>query len=707
MRIHGKGETAVLESICNRRHLYIGMAAETMTDERKISLESNYTHVFSPITIRGVEFKNRLEMAPSSPGLTDKDGYMTVDCVNFFRPIAMGGVGVLTLGNSPVDWAESRDEERHLRMDIDDVILPLTRFTDMCHQFQCEPSIELNHSGMDAVYEYTTKPMVSASETVTPLELKRAAANGRKAVRAQEMSYEKVKETIQKYIDAAVRSQKAGFRRVMVHGGHGNLIAQFSSPYYNRRQDEYGGSLEKRARFAMEILEGIRKACGEDLVIEFRVSAEEVVEGGMTFEETKKYLKLLGDRIDIVNVSRGLHGDPEYMRYWMNPYSEPHMSNVEYAREIRAMLPSHIKVAAVAGIMNLDNAENLLAQGYADIICLARPFFADPEMPRKYAMGKADTVRPCLRCGHCTTRLMAHFTTHCAVNPLLGRQSEFVLGKVPPAEEKKRVAVIGGGPAGLQAADTLLQRGHEVTVYEQSGRLGGTLHDAVGTQPLKQDLKAYLDYIIHRAETSGANILLNTAATREMLEAERYDAVIIACGATPRVPQVPGVELPHVHWAPEGDSGKISVGNQVVIIGSGVVGLESAYGLARKGRTITVVECKKDLCLARGGVNGGLGGAYLPITEKILADGTIIKLNSALAAISETEVSVVNGDTLKVEKIPADTVLLATGMEPRRAVVEKLRTCAPATEVWVVGDAKRPANVAHAVHSGFDATCYL
>ena len=670
-------------------------------------MKNDYPILFSPLTIRGVTFKNRLEMTPSSPGLMDYDGFMTADCTEFFRPIARGGAGVITIGNAVVDWALSHDEERQLRLDTDDTIQPLTRFVDMCRQYGCEPSIEVNHTGADSNYDIIKQQMVSASECLSDFELFRALPAGREPVKARPMTTAEVKETVQKYIDGALRCKKAGVRRVMIHGGHANLIGQFSSPHFNHRTDEYGGSFENRIRFAVEILDGVRAACGEDFVIEFRVSADEMIPDGMHFEETKEYLRRIADKIDIVNVSAGLRGKMEYMRYWFTSYGDPHMNNVPYARELRKLLPESVKVATVSAIMDLDNAERILEEGWADIVCLTRPLYADPDMPRKVAKGQRELVRPCLRCNFCSTRLAEHATTQCAVNPLLGRQSEFPGCVLTPAPVKKKVAVVGGGPAGLEALDALLKRGHDATLYERTNELGGALRYAVGIRPLKDDLAKYLQYVLKRAELAADHIRLGCAPTAEELEREGYDALILACGADPAFPPVPGTELPQVHWAALADAGEVELKGKVVIVGAGSMGLETAYGLVQKGVPCTVMGMEKTLDGARGGLKGGLSGAFSTVVGAIKEAGTEILLDRRLTEITPEGVRFVCGETGEEGFLKADTVLLATGLRPRRETVEDLRACAPATEVWVVGDAKEPANVAMAVHSAFNAACAI
>jgi 2,4-dienoyl-CoA reductase-like NADH-dependent reductase (Old Yellow Enzyme family) len=498
---------------------------------------SRYEHVFAPLQIRGVDFKNRLELAPPSPNLADREGKVTTEFVDFFRAFARGGVAVIHVGNSVVDKREACDEERQLDLGSDDCILPLTRFAEMCHGFGALASLEINHNGKDSHYDKTGHPAYSCSSFISTMERFRAGLAGREPIPTIEMDHAKIKETVEKYALAAHRCKRAGFKMSMIHGGHGNLISQFASWLYNKRTDEYGGSLENRARFAIEVLDRVRELCGEDFVIEYRISADEIHPDGMHFDETLRFIELIQDKVDILHVSAGLHGEFQYMRNWWQNYLMDREYNVHYAAAIKKAFPKLV-VCTVGSIMNIARAEEIIASGQADMVAMCRPLLADPEMPRKYALGREDDHRPCLRCQYCGFRLIVPAVINCAVNPYLGNETEFPAGRVPKAEVKKRVAVVGGGPAGLQALLTLCERGHDVTLYEKSDRLGGHLQPG-SALPFKQDVRDYLDYLLRQARKAPARILLHTEATKELLEAEAYDALIIAVGSEPLVPAVP------------------------------------------------------------------------------------------------------------------------------------------------------------------------
>ncbi len=662
---------------------------------------SRYEHVFRPIRIRGVDFKNRLELAPPSPNLADREGRVTTEFVDFFRTIARGGAAVIHVGNSVVDIKEACDEERQLDLGSDACILPLTRFVEMCQGYGALASLEINHNGKDSDFDKTGKPAYSSSSFIASSEIWRAQARGRKPVPTVEMDQAKIKETVEKYAVAAHRCRRAGFKICMIHGGHGNLISQFASALYNKRKDEYGGSLENRARFALETLDRVRELCGEDFVIEYRISADEIHPEGMHFEETLQFIELIQKKVDILHVSAGLHGEFQYMRNWWQNYLMDRMFNVHYAADIKKAFPN-LAVCAVGSIMDIQSAEEIIAAGKADFVAMCRPLLADPEMPRKYALGREEDRRPCIRCQYCGFRLMIPAVINCAVNPFLGNETEFPEARVRKADVRKKVAVVGGGPAGIQAMQTLCDRGHDVTLYEMSDRLGG--HVVPGSAlPFKQDMRDYLNYLVRQANKAPARILLNTEATKEMLDAEGYDALVIAVGSQPVIPPVPGVDKPHVHWAPDADTGKIKIGARTVVVGAGAVGIECAIALKRAGRNVTVVEMAADL----SNLQVSSGAAYMEFMGLIHELSIPIHLNCRLEEVTEKSVVCRNVKTSERIEFPANTVLLAIGVAARREVADSLRRSAAETEVFIVGDAVQAGNIAAAVMSAFRAAAYI
>jgi 2,4-dienoyl-CoA reductase-like NADH-dependent reductase (Old Yellow Enzyme family)/thioredoxin reductase len=662
---------------------------------------SRYEHVFEPIRIRGVDFKNRLEMAPPSPNLADREGRVTPEFVDFFRPIAKGGAAIIHVGNSVVDIKEACDEERQLDLGSDQCILPLTRFVEMCHGYGALASLEINHNGKDSDYDKTGKAAFSASSFIASSEIWRAQIHGRQPIPTIEMDHAKIKETVEKYAAAAYRCKRAGFKMCMIHGGHGNLISQFASRLYNKRKDDYGGSLKNRARFAIEVLDRVRELCGENFAIEYRISADEIHPDGMHFDETLKFIELIQHKVDILHVSAGLHGEFQYMRNWWQNYLMDREYNVHYAADIKKKFPN-LLVCTVGSIMNVKRAEEILAAGQADFVAMCRPLLADPEMPRKYALGREEDHRPCLRCQYCGFRLIIPAVINCAVNPFLGNETEFPEAKVKKADVKKKVAVIGGGPAGIQALLTLCERGHDVTLYEMSDRLGG--HVVPGSAlSFKQDVRDYLEYMVRQANKASARILLNTEATKKMLDAEGYDALIIAVGSRPAIPPVPGIDKPHVHWAPEVDTGKVKAGQKTVIVGAGAVGIECAIGRKRAGKDVAVVEMAPDMSNLRASA----GGASMELTALIEELHIPVHLNCRLEEVTDSNVICRNTQTSEKIEFPADTVLLATGMVSRQQVADALRRCAPETEVFVVGDASEVGTIATAVRSAFKAAAYI
>ena len=670
-------------------------------------MKSNFSHVFQPIRIRGIDFKNRITLAPPSPNLASEDGLVTHEMVNWFRMFARGGVSTIYAGNCSIDLTESRDEAIQLNMNQDRGILPMTWFVDMGKQYGCHASFELNHSGENTRFENIGHAPYSASSYITENEERAALRNHRDPIPSIEMTKEKIKETVEKFGMAAERMKRAGMDIVMVHGGHGNLISQFTSPLHNRRTDEYGGDTKARARFAIEVCDSIRRHCGEDFVIEYRISADEIAPEGMHFDETLELIGYLKDHIDILHVSAGLRTDfnMKYLSYWFQNYMMDHCFNVHYARDIKKRYPD-LLVNTVGSIMSLDYAEEIIANGWADFVAMCRPLMADPDMPIKYAENRSEDRRPCLRCNTCTKHLFVPKPIWCAVNPISGMANELPDGVVPKAPLKKRVAIAGGGPGGIQAMQTLLDRGHDVTLYEKTDHLGGNVIGAAAP-PFKVDIQDYLKWMVHTAkqcEERGARILMNTPCTKEILDKENYDAVVIAVGGDPIVPEnIPGIHKPHVVWAPDAELGKAPAGEEIVIIGAGQVGLEAAVDYAGQGKKITVIEMIDDPAKL-------MDSFKQPLMKKKEEDGLQIDIlyGTALQEVKDDCIVAKDVKSGELKEIKADTVLLAMGIRPNFELVDELRHSCAETSVAIVGDCNNKAgSISEAVNQAFQACLHI
>lgn len=672
---------------------------------------SNYTNIFSPITIRGIEFKNRLVLAPQSVYLIDEKHQVTNDLIDWHRQFARGGVGTMYIGNASIDINESCDEHFQLDLSTDDCIYGLAKYASMGKQYQCHASVEINHGGEgNPVDKVGGRPSISASSFLSEMEITAAKAHNREPMYTVEMTKNKIKETVEKYANAALRMQKAGIDIVMVHGGHGNLISQFTSPMYNHRTDEYGGSLENRARFAIEVCQAIREKCGERFVIEYRISADEIDEKGMHFDETLKLIGLIKPYIDILHVSAGLRTAHtlKYYRNWCQNYMMDHCFNVHYAADIKKAYPD-LYVTTVGSIVSLDYAEEIIKTGQADFVAMCRPLMADPEMAVKYAHNKPEEQRPCLRCDTCTKHLFVPKPIYCAVNPMSAMATELRDGVVPKAPVKKKVAVIGAGPAGVQGMMTLADRGHDVTLYEKSDVIGGNVIYAAAP-PFKKDCNRYLTWLRTMtnkySKLDNVRVLMNTEATKEVLDAENYDAILIATGSQPFVPPVPGHDMPQVIWAPLAEEIPEQMGDKLVVIGAGSVGLEAGLDFFDQGKDVVVIEM-----LPQADSFNRLYKAAGPSAKEFRRiyqeKGIDLRYGCALSEIKEKSIVYKDITTGEMVEIPADNVLMAVGMRPLKALNDSIRHCAPETDVYLIGDARGVGTIAEATNQAFQAALHI
>ena len=644
-----------------------------------------FEHVLSPFTFGNVRVKNRIELAPACYMLTTHDGFVTREMIAYYQNFARGGAGIVTIGESPIDFEYAKGHEFQLNLGDDKVINGLSRLVEAVHRYGAKLSIELHHPGR---YVLNKRPVtIGPSPIPAMMEELVAARDGRPVRPIIEMNQEMIDKVIAHFAEAAHRCLRAGFEMVMVHGAHGHLIAQFLSPYTNKRSDGYGGSLENRAKFAIQVLTAIRRKVGDKLALEYRISADEIVKGGLGPEETIEFVKMIEDKIDLLHVSAGILAHPKIIPLMIQPTYLPHMYNVHYAEQFKKALK--VPIVTVGSITDMEMADQIIAEGKADMVAMARAILADPEIVNKTRRGQAEDVRPCLRCHTCNKLTGAFYPIRCAVNPVLGRELDYV--PLPSAREKKKVIIIGGGPGGMQAAITASQRGHEVILFEKSNRLGGNLVLAASLD-IKTDMKRYLKWLVSQTlKTPGVTVRLGTEADAETIAAEKPDAVIIAVGADPVIPSIPGVEKGHVVWVGDVDAGKIEVGETVLVAGGGSTGGETALQLAKEGKKVIVVEMLGYAEVITGWPRG--------LMDQIEELGVPFLTETKLEEITDQGVVVIDNKWNRYE-IPADTVILSLGFEPRTHVVDEF--IGLAADVHVIGDCLKPRTIKEAVHDGFN-----
>lgn len=642
---------------------------------------TKFSHVFQPLKLRGVTLKNRLEFTPMVCCLSNALGEVTEEMVEFIGMQARTGVSQVIIGDTQIDWERAVCFYGELNVLHDRYITSLSLLAEEAHRYGAKLSIELAHSGRGGVPSMNEKPGFAPSHLPVPGRMQDL-----KVMDREDMDW-----VINRFVECAVRCKKAGFDLIFIHSGHNNLLGQFLSRSSNHRTDEYGGSMENRMRFPLEIIRAIREAVGPDFPLEMRVSGNEFTgEDGLQIEETIEYLKAAQKYIDMAHISGGNVFVEPGVKNSVPLYLQERHQNVANAAKAKAALD--IPVAVVGNIFSVEEAEEIIASGKADVVGMCRSLMADPNLIRNAICDESEKTRPCLRCMDGCGRIFFGYPVRCAVNPVIGR--EYRYKDIAPARESKKVMVVGGGPAGMQAAQTLVKRGHRVTLYEKNEKLGGLLDDA-GAVPFKDLMRDYTDWNIRTTMACGAEIQLNTEVTRELVEKEQPDAVVVATGAKYLCPDIPGIASEHVKTLRDVEHRRVPVGKRVTICGGGLSGIECAVGLAREGKNVTVVDmipvekfCDSMFAITRKALFDEVeaGGVKLIGDRKIISFGK-----------EGVNVKGENG----TEIIAADTVVLALGMESENALASEILSIMP-LDTYVIGDADGVETVRKANKTGFD-----
>ena len=656
-----------------------------------------YPNLFKPITLGKTLFRNRIFASPTGYLDLSPDRFPTAETIAYFELKARGGSASVCVGDCIVDTKTGQISSFQIHIDNPNALPSMSALANALVRHGAVAAVELNHGGIFSHYVYEMGlPLYGPSEMKVPdthivnndgHEVKKSEDGMR---HIHEMTQEQIYAVADAFGKAAAFAKKCGFGMITLHGGHGWLLAQFMSPFYNRRSDEWGGSTEKRMRMPLVVIESVRRAVGPGFPIEIRISGAECISGGYDIDEGIKIARLLDGKVDLIHVSAGHHDSPK-----ASAITHPSMfledgCNVKYAAKIK----KHVKtpVATVGALSAPELMEEIIASGKADVVQIGRGLLSDPDLPVKARMGLDEEINKCMRCYACFANSTARRQFYCAINPVIGHELENKF-EIPPAA-KKTVLVAGGGIAGMQAALTASQRGHRVILCEKSGRLGGVLRceEAV---PFKKKLSEYLDRQEMLISRSPIELRLNTQVTPQLAESIAPDVIIAAMGARPIRPNIPGIDRPNVLGAGEAykKAGQIDLGKNIVILGGGLVGTELAIFLAQEDRSrkITIMEILDELN------DGGNMVHAISLSAQIRELGISLALSTKALEINENGVIGDGPDGNKLYE--SDTVIYAVGQRPLREEANTLRFCAP--EFHQIGDCNTPANILQATQAAY------
>ena len=640
-------------------------------------MQTNFPKLFEPGWIGNVQLKNRVIKAPQHTGLANPDGSITERMLRYYKDVASGGVSMVIVEYAWIDNDASRASPCQLGIASMDHIPGLSLLAQTIQANGAKAAIQISHAGRQRF----TLARPKAPSTVPWEEIFAAGCPP-----PDVLTFEEILQIVKSFGQAAKMAQIADFDMVEIHACHGYLISNFLSPRTNKRTDWYGGSLENRMRFLLEVIAEIKCQVGSGYPVCVRVSGIDYEPDGTKIEETIelcKRLEALG--VAVIHMSGGNHHQTIHE---VSPMGMSLAHNVWAAEAVKKEI--NIPVIASGSITHPELAESILADGKGDFIGLGRPLWADPQWPLKALEGRPEDIRPCIRCNDGCLARGDHLakTISCSVNVAVCREAEFQITK---AEHPKKVAVIGGGPAGMEAARVCALKGHQVTLYEKR-ELGGALLEASIPEFKAPDLKPLISYL--RTQTKKLNIrVINEEATAQAVQTGGFDAVIVAAGATPlMLEDVQGITHQKVTSASQVLHGKAKLGQRIAVIGGGIVGTEVGLFLAEQGKEVVFVEMLDTF------MNNITFDEKLVYEERFRKLKVSIHIGKRLESVSDKGITVVDRYGIRTT-ISADTVVLAAGFKPNRDLIDSLRKI-PKLQVFEVGDCVRPRKIFDAIHDG-------
>jgi len=635
--------------------------------------------LFEPMQIGNIKLKNRIVMAPMATNFPSPDGYVTQRHIDYYGERAKGGAGLIIVEGSFVEQ-KGRRLANQLSISDETCIKGMKMLVDEVHSCGSHIALQLTHGGREC------SSKITGSQPMGPSSLPSQYRGITKDIEIPaEMSEQDISETIESFVRGAEVAKKAGFDLVEIHGAHGYLLSQFLSPAVNFRRDSYGGDTEGRARIVTELLDRIKTKLGKTLPIIIRFNGDDFLQGGIVLREAKILAKLFEEHgADALHVSGGFHASVPF--YMIPPMGLPHNCLAHLAAGIKQEVK--VPIVAVGRITDPGDAEKILVTGKADLIAFGRALIADPELPAKTQEKREEEIRPCIGCNQgCIGMIHKQLPLTCLLNPAAGREREFDITEV---ESKKRIVIVGAGPAGLEAARVAALRGHTVVLFEKENRIGGALNVAK-IPPKRETIGSAVKYYEHIVKNLSLDVRLGKEAEVEDIISQQPDEVIIATGGQPYRPEFPGVHLPHVVFAQDVLTGKVRVGENIVIIGGGSVGLETAEFLLEKGKRVIVIEMESDIAIDME----PRSRSYL--LYRLQEYPLEVLLNEKVVEIVSDGVIITNGQWTK-QISRADNIVLAVGSTADQELGYELKE--RGMKVHFIGDCKRVRDAVDAVYEG-------
>lgn len=632
-----------------------------------------FNKIFESGKIGNLEIKNRLIVPPMLTQYASEDGRLTERYIRYYEEKAKGGWGLIICEDNVVD-KRGAGFKRIPGIWSDDIMDEHEELVKRVHVAGAKIAVQVYHAGREANSSIIGQRPVAPSSIQDPTQPETPV----------ELTIDEIKDLVEKFAQAIRRCKEAGYDAIELHGAHGYLINQFVSPFSNKRTDEYGGNFMNRLRFPLEIIKRAKELVGDEYPIIYRISADELVEGGLTIEDTKIICQILEENgVAAIHVSAGVYKSGAIV-------SAPTVVKTavfsDYAAEIKKVV--NIPVFTVNKIIYPHVAESLLKEGKADFVALGRASIADPNFPNKVKEGKLDEIIYCIGCRQgCQWRLAKQESVSCLVNPLSGKEYMYNFQKT---STPKKIVVVGGGPVGMEAAIVAAKKGHDVTLFEKENKLGGQWLLAA-IPPGKELLNTLTVWQKGELNRLGVKIVLNTEVTMDIIEKENPDKVIVATGATPIVPTIKGIQLLHVYTAGEVLSGKVDLKGEVVVIGGGLVGVEIAEHIAVHNKKVTVVEIRPEIA-------ADMEPASKEFLIKSLKKNDVnILINTKLLEIKDNSVIVETPEGIR--EISSDLVVIAVGSKSNNLLYEQIKN---KYDSILLGDAQTVGKALEGINSAFD-----